>query len=147
MNIVKCRILNEAAVDLVSKFYETFFRTFSYQLGSFVQDGFFKDLFEKNPSVSNDKAQILIERFGDAANPVNFTSQDQATNIQPTTLSLLSLIFSIAFYAASRSWENFPFQFLIKFGDIYDVKLLTVQAKPGNRSETGSKFGSVWFGY
>ncbi|CAB4422565.1 unnamed protein product [Rhizophagus irregularis] len=80
-------------------------------------DGFLKELFEKNPSVPTDKAQLLIRKFGEAANPANFTSQAQATNIQPTTLSL---IFSIAFYAASRSWDNFSSQFLSEFGDIYD---------------------------
>ncbi|PKK59381.1 hypothetical protein RhiirC2_794911 [Rhizophagus irregularis] len=50
-----------------------------------------------------DKAQLLIEKFGDAANPANFTSQAQATNIKPTTLSL---IFSIALYISFRSWET-----------------------------------------
>ncbi|EXX62942.1 hypothetical protein GLOIN_2v1791351 [Rhizophagus irregularis DAOM 181602=DAOM 197198] len=58
------------------------------------------DLFEKNPSVPKDKAQLLIQKFGETANPANFTSQAQATNIQPTTLSL---IFSIALYAASSN--------------------------------------------
>ncbi|GET53259.1 hypothetical protein GLOIN_2v1871772 [Rhizophagus irregularis DAOM 181602=DAOM 197198] len=38
-------------------------------------------------------------------------------NIQPTTLSL---IFSIAQYAASRSWDNFSAQFLCNFGDMGD---------------------------
>uniref|UniRef100_U9THF1 Uncharacterized protein n=1 Tax=Rhizophagus irregularis (strain DAOM 181602 / DAOM 197198 / MUCL 43194) TaxID=747089 RepID=U9THF1_RHIID len=57
-----------------------------------------------------------FEKFGETANPANFTSQAQATNIQPTTLSL---IFSIALYAASRSWDNFSTQF---FRDIGDVK-------------------------
>ncbi|GET62707.1 hypothetical protein GLOIN_2v1871772 [Rhizophagus irregularis DAOM 181602=DAOM 197198] len=69
------------------------------------------------PSVPKDKAQILIDRFGDSANPANFTTQAQVTNIQPTTLSL---IFSIALYAASRSWDNFSTQFYCKFGDTGD---------------------------
>ncbi|PKC50388.1 hypothetical protein RhiirA1_486492, partial [Rhizophagus irregularis] len=64
-----------------------------------------------------DKARILIERFGETANPANFTSQAQATNIQPTTLLL---IFSIALYAASRSWDNFSAQFYCNFGDTGD---------------------------
>ncbi|PKB97628.1 hypothetical protein RhiirA5_432777, partial [Rhizophagus irregularis] len=76
-----------------------------------------KDLFEKNPSVPKDKAQILIERFGETANPANFSSQAQATNIQPTTLLL---IFSIALYAASKSWDNFSTQFYLNFGDTGD---------------------------
>ncbi|PKY57187.1 hypothetical protein RhiirA4_478086 [Rhizophagus irregularis] len=66
--------------------------------------------------ISNEAA-LLIGKFGEAANPANFTEQAQATNIQPTTLSL---IFSIGFYAAFRSWDNFSSQFLAEFGDIYD---------------------------
>ncbi|CAB4429772.1 unnamed protein product [Rhizophagus irregularis] len=90
MNTVKSRIPNKAAVDFVSKFNEIYFK---------------------------DKAQLLIGKFGDATNPANFTEQARATNIQPTTLSL---IFSIAFYSAFRSWKNFASQFLTEFGDIYD---------------------------
>ncbi|GET56408.1 hypothetical protein GLOIN_2v1791351 [Rhizophagus irregularis DAOM 181602=DAOM 197198] len=80
-------------------------------------DGFLKDLFEKNPSVPKDKAQILIERFDDSANLANFAAQAQATNIQPTTLLL---IFSIALYSASRSWDDFSAQYYNKFGDMGD---------------------------
>ncbi|PKY45718.1 hypothetical protein RhiirA4_460370, partial [Rhizophagus irregularis] len=65
-----------------------------------------------------DKAQLLTERFGDAANPANFTEQAQATNIQPTTLSLL---FSIALYVSSRSWETFATKYYMTFGDMGDV--------------------------
>ena len=118
MNTDKSRISNKEAVDFVSKFNEIYFRSISHHLGSFVQDGFLKELFEKNPSAPVDKAQLLIRKFGDAANPANFTAQAQATNIQPTTLSL---IFSIAFYAASRSWDNFNTQFLTEFGDLYTM--------------------------
>jgi hypothetical protein len=116
MNMDKSRISNKEAVDFVSKFNEIYFRSISHHLSSFVQDGFLKELFEKNPSAPVDKAQLLIRKFGDAANPANFTAQAQATNIQPTTLSL---IFSIAFYVASMSWENFATQFLSEFGDIH----------------------------
>ncbi|GBC24571.2 hypothetical protein GLOIN_2v1846618 [Rhizophagus irregularis DAOM 181602=DAOM 197198] len=100
MSMDKSRTPNEAALDFVSKFNKIYFQTFTHHLSSFVQDGFLKDLFEKNPSVPKDKAQLLIQKFGETANPANFTSQAQATNIQPTTLSL---IFSIALYAASRA--------------------------------------------
>ncbi|CAB4421411.1 unnamed protein product [Rhizophagus irregularis] len=117
MNIAKSRIPNEVAVDFVSKFNEIYFRSISHHLSSFVEDGFLKDLFEKNPSVPKDKAQLLIGKFGEVANPANFSQQAQATNIQPTTLSL---IFSIAFYAASRSWDNFSSHFLSEFGNIYN---------------------------
>ncbi|GBC19100.2 hypothetical protein GLOIN_2v1791351 [Rhizophagus irregularis DAOM 181602=DAOM 197198] len=114
MSIDKSRTPNEEALDFVSKFNEIYFQTFTHNLSSFVQDGFLKDLFEKNLSVPKDKAQILIEQFGETANPANFTSQAQATNIQPTTLSL---IFSIALYSASKSWDNFSTQFYLNFGD------------------------------
>ncbi|GBC31620.1 hypothetical protein GLOIN_2v1846618 [Rhizophagus irregularis DAOM 181602=DAOM 197198] len=117
MSMDKSRTTNEEALDFVSKFNEIYFQTFTHHLSSFVQDGFLKDLFEKNPSVPKDKAQLLIQKFGETANPANFTSQAQATNIQPTTLSL---IFSIALYAASRSWDNFSHQFLCNFGDMGD---------------------------
>ncbi|EXX66845.1 hypothetical protein GLOIN_2v1791351 [Rhizophagus irregularis DAOM 181602=DAOM 197198] len=111
----KSRTPNEAALDFISKFNETYFHFITYHLSSFVQDSFLKDLFEKNPSVPKDKAKILIERFGESANPANFTSQTQATNIQPTTLLL---IFSIALYAASRTWDNFSSQFFCEFSDM-----------------------------
>ncbi|PKC52115.1 hypothetical protein RhiirA1_482239, partial [Rhizophagus irregularis] len=110
----KSRTPNEEALDFVSMFNEIYFQTFTHNLSSFVTDGFLKDLFEKNPSVPKDKAQILIERFGETANPANFSTQAQATNIQPTTLSL---IFSIALYAASKSWDNFSTRFYMRFGD------------------------------
>ncbi|GBC52217.2 hypothetical protein GLOIN_2v1773466 [Rhizophagus irregularis DAOM 181602=DAOM 197198] len=110
----KSRTPNEEALDFVSMFNEIYFQTFTHNLSSFVTDGFLKDLFEKNPSVPKDKAQILIERFGETANPANFSTQAQATNIQPTTLSL---IFSIALYAASKSWDNFSTRFHMRFGD------------------------------
>ncbi|PKY59137.1 hypothetical protein RhiirA4_481631 [Rhizophagus irregularis] len=51
---------------------------------------------QKAKNVSNKKP----DKFGEAANPTNFTSQAQATNIQPTTLSL---IFSIALYVSSST--------------------------------------------
>ncbi|GBC21259.2 hypothetical protein GLOIN_2v1791351 [Rhizophagus irregularis DAOM 181602=DAOM 197198] len=117
MSMDNSRTPNEEALDFVSKFNEIYFQTFTHNLSSFVQDGFLKDLFEKNPSVPKDKAQILIDRFGESANPANFTTQAQATNIQPTTLSL---IFSIALYAASKSWDNFSTQFYCNFGDTDD---------------------------
>jgi hypothetical protein len=114
MSMDKSRTPNEAAIDFVSKFNEIYFHTFSYHLSSFVQDGFLKNLFEKNPSVAKDKVQLLIEKFGKSANPTNFTLQAQATNIQPTTLSL---IFSIALYSVSRTWKNFAAQFFIDMND------------------------------
>ncbi|CAB4436083.1 unnamed protein product [Rhizophagus irregularis] len=68
-------------------------------LGSFVENGFLKKLFDKGPQAM-DKAQLLVEMFGECANPNNFTEQAKATNIQPTTLSLL---FTIAVYVSSSS--------------------------------------------
>ncbi|PKY60697.1 hypothetical protein RhiirA4_484673, partial [Rhizophagus irregularis] len=72
-------------------------------LGSFVENGFLKKLFDKGPQAM-DKAQLLVEMFGECANPNNFTEQAKATNIQPTTLSLL---FTIAVYVSSRLWDSF----------------------------------------
>jgi len=114
MNTEKSRISTKEAIDFVGEFNEIYFQTFSYHLSTFVSDGFLKDLFEKNPTVAKDKAQLLIEKFGESANPQNFTQQAAATNIQPTTLSL---IFSIALQSASRSWDNFATQFLTKFSE------------------------------
>ncbi|PKY62653.1 hypothetical protein RhiirA4_489516, partial [Rhizophagus irregularis] len=48
-------------------------------------------LFDKTPSKPVDKAQLLIDRFGEAADPANFSLQAQATNIQPTTSLYYSL--------------------------------------------------------
>ncbi|CAB4417208.1 unnamed protein product [Rhizophagus irregularis] len=113
----KSRIQFEPAVEFISRFEEVFFQTAAYNLGTFIEDGFLKDLFQKNPSKTVDKAQLLIERFGETANPVNFSAQSQATNIQPTTLGL---IHSIALYVSSKSWENFQAHFFLKFGDMGD---------------------------
>ncbi|PKY60051.1 hypothetical protein RhiirA4_430840 [Rhizophagus irregularis] len=117
MSMDKSRTLNELAVEFVSRFNEPYFQAISYHLGSFVKDGFLKDLFEKTPSTPVDKAQLLIERFGKSANPKNFSAQAPATNIQPTTLSL---IFYIALYVWSKSWDNFVANFFLKFGDTGD---------------------------
>ncbi|PKC76163.1 hypothetical protein RhiirA1_447923 [Rhizophagus irregularis] len=93
MNMNKSRIQYEPTVEFVSEYNFIFYQTIIHHLSSFVEDGFLKNLFEKNLSVAKDKTQLLIEKFGEAANPMNFTSQAKATNIQPTTLSL--------------TWENF----------------------------------------
>ncbi|GET54748.1 hypothetical protein GLOIN_2v1846618 [Rhizophagus irregularis DAOM 181602=DAOM 197198] len=76
MSMDKSRTTNEEALDFVSKFNKIYFQTFTHHLSSFVQDGFLKDLFEKNPSVPKDKAQLLIQKFGKTANPceLHFTS-------------------------------------------------------------------------
>ncbi|PKC58145.1 hypothetical protein RhiirA1_541243 [Rhizophagus irregularis] len=107
----------EEAVNFVSNFNDIFYQTISHNLGSHIEDGFLKDLFNKNSSKTVDKAQLLIERFGKTANPANFTAQAQATNIQPTTFSL---IFSIALHVSSKSWENFMAYFFLKFGNLGD---------------------------
>ncbi|PKY31120.1 hypothetical protein RhiirB3_448560 [Rhizophagus irregularis] len=94
MSMDKGRIPNGAAIDFVSSFQDVFFETISQHLGTFIQDGFLKDLYEKQPTTPVDKAQMLIDRFGKSANPQKFIEQARSLNIQPTTLSL---IFSIAF--------------------------------------------------
>ncbi|CAB4439623.1 unnamed protein product [Rhizophagus irregularis] len=50
------------------------------QLSSFVENGFLKTLFDKGPQAM-DKAQLLVEMFGECANMNNFTIQAKATNI------------------------------------------------------------------
>ncbi|PKY57417.1 hypothetical protein RhiirA4_509894, partial [Rhizophagus irregularis] len=60
---------------------------------------------------------LLVDTFGECANPKNFELQAKATNIQPTTLSL---IFSIALYASSRSWDNFATRAYTLYGDMGD---------------------------
>ncbi|PKC56491.1 hypothetical protein RhiirA1_473915 [Rhizophagus irregularis] len=88
------KIQYEETVDFISKFNDIFYQTLSFHLGSFIEDSFFKDLFEKNPSKAVDKAQLLIEKFGKTADSANFTAQIQTTNIQPTTLLLIFFISS-----------------------------------------------------
>ena len=111
----KSRTQFKPAIEFVFDFEIVYFNNITQHLGSFVEDGFLKTLFEKNPSKAVDKAQLLIEKFGEAANPANFTAQAQATNIQPTTLSL---IYSIALYTASQAWYEFNTHFYRKFGDM-----------------------------
>ncbi|PKY53870.1 hypothetical protein RhiirA4_472318, partial [Rhizophagus irregularis] len=86
------------------------------QLSSFVENGFLKTLFDKSSQAMN-KAQLLVETFGESANPNNFAIQAKETNIQPTTLSL---IFSIALYASFRSWDNFATHAYQVYGDMGD---------------------------
>ncbi|CAB4411342.1 unnamed protein product [Rhizophagus irregularis] len=67
----------------------------SNHLGYFIEDGFPQRPISKKPVKKTvDKTQLLIERFEKSANPA---TQAQASNIQLTTLSLIS----------SRSWDNF----------------------------------------
>ncbi|CAB4429760.1 unnamed protein product [Rhizophagus irregularis] len=110
MNMDKSRKQIEETLNYVSAYNEDFH--------SFIQDGFLKNLFDKNPSKPVDNTQLLISKFGEAANPENFSSQAQATKIQPTTLSL---IFSIALYVSSRSWETFATKYYMTFGDMGEI--------------------------
>ncbi|PKY58588.1 hypothetical protein RhiirA4_480628, partial [Rhizophagus irregularis] len=118
MNTDKSRKQIEETLNYVSAYNEDFHYNVTQHLSSFIQDGFLKNLFDKNPSKPVDNTQLLISKFGDAANPENFTSQAQATNIQPTTLSL---IFSIALYVSSRSWETFATKYYMTFGDMGEI--------------------------
>ncbi|PKY62909.1 hypothetical protein RhiirA4_490313 [Rhizophagus irregularis] len=85
-------------------------------LSSFVENGFLKNLFDKGPQAM-DKAQLLVDTFGESANPNNFTEQAKTANIQPTTLSLL---FTIAVYVSSRSWDSFAARAYCLYGDMGD---------------------------
>ncbi|CAB4437128.1 unnamed protein product [Rhizophagus irregularis] len=98
--------------------YETgsFLQEVTTQLGSFIENGFLKNLFDKGPQAT-DKAQLLVDMFGECANPNNFSEQAKATNIQPTTLAL---IFSIALYTSSRSWDYFAARAYRVYGDMGD---------------------------
>ncbi|POG57747.1 hypothetical protein GLOIN_2v1824252 [Rhizophagus irregularis DAOM 181602=DAOM 197198] len=46
------------------------------ELSLFVENGFLKTLFDKSPQAM-DKAQLLVETFGESANPNNFSIQAQ----------------------------------------------------------------------
>ncbi|PKB99210.1 hypothetical protein RhiirA5_383365 [Rhizophagus irregularis] len=109
-------------LEFVSAEGDMFLSYTTFQLGQFVENGFLKKLFNKNPQQPVDKAQLLIDTFGESANLNNFTQQVAVTNIQPTTLSLL---FSIALYASSRSWNNFATRAYTKFGDMGDSEMAT----------------------
>ena len=98
---------------------EMFLHRVTLQLATFVENGFLKTLFDKSPQAM-DKAQLLVETFGESANPNNFSEQAKATNIQPTTLSL---IFSIALYVLSRSWDNFAARTYHVYGDLGDDRI------------------------
>ncbi|PKY35619.1 hypothetical protein RhiirB3_396315, partial [Rhizophagus irregularis] len=74
--------------------------------------------------------------FGESANLNNFAQQAAAMNIQPTTLSLL---FSIALYASSRSWNNFATCAYTRFGDMGDSE----SECPSTDDEFGSTFLST----
>ncbi|PKC65556.1 hypothetical protein RhiirA1_460878 [Rhizophagus irregularis] len=145
MSMDKGRIPNGAAIDFVSSFQDVFFETISQHLGTFIQDGFLKDLYEKQPTTPVDKAQMLIDRFGKSANPQKFIEQARSLNIQPTTLSL---IFSIAFSVASRSWDNFTTHFYMEFGDMgnkvnpdfFDES----EDDERNEAELGSQLNKIW---
>ncbi|RGB24466.1 hypothetical protein C1646_773064 [Rhizophagus diaphanus] len=113
----KSRIANEQALEFVSEHQKIFLQNISNNLATFIESSFLKVLFDKSLSAPVDKAQLLTMMFGDSADLVNFTSQSQATNIQPTTLSL---IFSIAFYVSSLSWDTFMHHFYAKFEDMGD---------------------------
>ncbi|CAB4425830.1 unnamed protein product [Rhizophagus irregularis] len=108
----------EASLTFIAEHHVSFHENVTQLLSSLIQDGFLQSLFDKTPSKPVDKAQLLIDRFGEAADPANFTLQAQATNIQPTTLSLL---FSTALYVSSRSWENFASKYYMTFGDMGDL--------------------------
>jgi hypothetical protein len=101
------RIINDKAVEFVSAFDNTFYTLVRTNLASFIENGFLKELFEKDSSVAVDKTQLLTKMFGDATDPVNFTLQAQAMNIQLIQLLTLSLLYSMALYISSRSWDNF----------------------------------------
>ncbi|PKY36126.1 hypothetical protein RhiirB3_507153 [Rhizophagus irregularis] len=116
--------LEEDFLKFISVEGESFLSYTTFQLGQFVENGFLKTLFDKNPQQLIDKAQLLVDMFGESANMNNFAQQAAVMNIQPSTLSL---IFSIALYASSR------------FGDMGDSESECLSAD----DEFGSTFLST----
>uniref|UniRef100_U9T7H1 Uncharacterized protein n=1 Tax=Rhizophagus irregularis (strain DAOM 181602 / DAOM 197198 / MUCL 43194) TaxID=747089 RepID=U9T7H1_RHIID len=101
-----------------------------------AENGFLKTLFDKNPQQPVDKAQLLVDMFGESANLNNFAQQAAVTNIQPTTLSLL---FSIALYVSSRLWDDFASRAYTNYGDMGDSE----SECPSADDEFGSTFLST----
>ncbi|CAB4425833.1 unnamed protein product [Rhizophagus irregularis] len=99
----------EDFLKFISYNSEMFLHRVTLQLGLFVENGFLKALFDKGPQAM-DKVQLLVETFGKSANLNHFASQ-------PTTFSL---IFSIALYVSSRSWDNFAARAYSIYGDMGD---------------------------
>ncbi|PKB96091.1 hypothetical protein RhiirA5_435466 [Rhizophagus irregularis] len=52
-------------LEFVSEEGETFLSYTTFQLGQFVENGFLKTLFDKNPQRPVDKAQLLVDMFGE----------------------------------------------------------------------------------
>ncbi|PKY32130.1 hypothetical protein RhiirB3_393811 [Rhizophagus irregularis] len=128
--------LEEDFLKFISVEGESFLSYTTFQLGQFVENGFLKTLFDKNPQQPIDKAQLLVDMFGESANLNNFAQQAAVTNIQHFTLSL---IFFIALYASSRSWDYFAIRAYTRFGDMGDSE----SECPSADDEFGSTFLSI----
>ncbi|RGB24431.1 hypothetical protein C1646_821600 [Rhizophagus diaphanus] len=68
------RIADEQAVQFVSEHQQIFLQNVSNTLASFIESGFLKTIFDKDPSAPVDKTQLLKMMFGESANPANFTN-------------------------------------------------------------------------
>uniref|UniRef100_U9U7Q2 Uncharacterized protein n=1 Tax=Rhizophagus irregularis (strain DAOM 181602 / DAOM 197198 / MUCL 43194) TaxID=747089 RepID=U9U7Q2_RHIID len=84
------RIQYKEAVDFVSKFNDIFYQSLSFHLSSFIEDCFFKDLFNKNLSKAVNKAQLLIENnicliqnLGKFRCPVFYMTDDESLADEP----------------------------------------------------------------
>ncbi|PKC54397.1 hypothetical protein RhiirA1_477385 [Rhizophagus irregularis] len=128
--------LEEDFLKFISVEGESFLSYTTFQLGQFVENGFLKTLFDKNPQQPIDKAQLLVDMFGESANLNNFAQQAAVTNIQHFTFSL---IFFIALYASSRSWDYFAIRAYTRFGDMGDSE----SECPSADDEFGSTFLSI----
>ncbi|CAB4410482.1 unnamed protein product [Rhizophagus irregularis] len=106
----------EGFLRFISENRDYFLLENSAYLGALIETGFLKKIYDKSPQAM-DKAQLLVDTFGECADPKNFSEQSKATNISPTTLSL---IFSIAVSVASRSWDNFATRAYQVYGDMGD---------------------------
>ncbi|CAB4431699.1 unnamed protein product [Rhizophagus irregularis] len=106
----------EGFLRFISENRDHFLFESSAYLSALIETGFLKKMYDKSPQAM-DKAQLLVDTFGDCADPKNFSEQSKATNISPNTLSL---IFSIAVSVASRSWDNFATCAYQVYGDMGD---------------------------
>ncbi|PKC55284.1 hypothetical protein RhiirA1_475896 [Rhizophagus irregularis] len=53
-------------LEFISEEGKTFLSYTTFQPGQFVENGFLKTLFDKNPQQPVDKAQLLVDMFGES---------------------------------------------------------------------------------
>ncbi|RGB23754.1 hypothetical protein C1646_774045 [Rhizophagus diaphanus] len=111
INAASCGVHSQI-IQLAEEEYFTYVRK---SLQNFVTNGFLQQMFSKASDNLVDKAKLLVNTFGKAANPNYFQAQADMTNIQPKTLSL---IFSIATHAASEGWYAYKTSLMIQESEV-----------------------------